>query len=105
MFQWWSYTVSHGQLLLRSTKASARASQIDVLFKNVTEVQLETTLYDLQVSQEDPEGSDPSPEGTAKTFIVNSRSGKGYIRAGAVFHIEGGADYHEESPLLVRFPP
>jgi hypothetical protein len=34
-FQWWAYTVSHGQLLLRRTKEPEHPTRADVLFKDV----------------------------------------------------------------------
>ncbi len=34
-FQLWAYTVSHGSLLLRSTKTDDEPTRVDVLFRNV----------------------------------------------------------------------
>ena len=49
-FQLWGYTVSHGQLLLRSTRSELRPTQIDVLFKNVGYIQLPVLLEDPEVT-------------------------------------------------------
>lgn len=35
-FQLWAHTVSHSQLLLRSTKGDGRATRVDVVFVNVS---------------------------------------------------------------------
>ena len=66
-FQMWAYTVGHGQLLLRSPKATDLPTRIDVLFKNVAAVCLPTILDGLIVSEptegektELPDACDPS---------------------------------------------
>jgi len=51
-FQLWRMTVSHGRVLLRSTKADGIATRIDVLFKNAR-----------AFAEDDGEYFDPSPLG------------------------------------------
>lgn len=102
-FQWWSYTVSHGQLLLRSPKSAERLTQVDVLFKDVAIVHLPTWIDRLEVLEGDsPQTLDLQGR---KYFVVRGRSSDGYVVAGAVFHDEGDHDYQEPSPLVPAFPP
>ena len=101
IFQWWSYTASHGQLLLRSTKSAERPTQVDVLFKNVSAVNLRTVMQDLELVETD---TDPENLVRAETpvrfFVVRSRGHQGFIVAGAVVRDEGDHEYYEQSPLL-----
>jgi hypothetical protein len=105
-FQLWSYTVSHGQLLLRSTPSAARATQIDVLFKGVSAISLSTNLDGLEVLHD--EGATlpttAEPQGGTKLFIVRGLEEEGYVVAGAVFHIEGLGSYWDSSPLIPGLP-
>lgn len=50
-FQAWRYSVSHGQLLLRSTKDENHGTQVDVLFKNVVFIQLPACFSGLRISE------------------------------------------------------
>lgn len=106
-FQWWSYDVSHGQLLLRSTPSSARSTQVDVLFKNVSSVSIPTTLDDLEVL--DGEGSHVptinGPVGGHNVFVIRASGVEGYVLAGAVFHREWQGKHSDPSPLVPTFPP
>ena len=107
-FQWWSYTASHGQLLLRSPPAVVGQTQVDVLFKNVSSVSLPTTLDDLEVVlAEGGAGVVPiiGPVGGRKLFVVRANAVAGYVVAGAVFHVEGPGSHSDPSPLLPPFPP
>jgi hypothetical protein len=102
-FQWWSYTVSHGQLLLRSTKSSLRPTQVDILFKDVSMVALSTSIEDVEVLEELVE-EEQSRE-NRKRFLVRGVGVDGYVVAGAVFHAEGDYSHWDSSPLVVKFPP
>jgi hypothetical protein len=106
-FQWWSYTVSHGQLLLRCPPSPTRATQVDVLFKNVSAVSLSTTLDDLEFV--DGEGSGlqtiVGPVGGRRLFIVHAKGMGGYVVAGTVLHREWHGTHSERSPLVPAFPP
>lgn len=50
-FQLWRYSVSHGELLLRSTKTADRPARIDMFFKGVTEIHLPKTANGLFVKE------------------------------------------------------
>lgn len=101
-FQWWSFTASHGQLLLRSTKSSDRPTQIDILFKNVSAATLRTVIDDLEVVETDRNakalvGGQVTP---GKVFLVRGRGYEGSVIAGNVTRAEGDHEYYEQSPLL-----
>lgn len=105
-FQWWSYTVSHGQLLLRCTPSVKRATQVDVLFKNVSSVSIPTTLEDLEVL--DGDETTPvmlGPVGGRNVFVVRAKGIDGYVVAGAVFHHEWPGTPSDPSPLMPSLPP
>ena len=51
-FQIWSYAVSHGELLVRSTKSGVRATQVDMLFSNVVHINLPAGFDDLTLRGE-----------------------------------------------------
>ena len=103
-FQLWGYTVSHGQLLLRSPKSDERPTQIDVLFKNVGFIQLPIALDGLEIHL-----SKPTRLGAARGILVGpsrqlyeliGRNAVGYVTAGTCVWNEGGHDYGERSPLV-----
>jgi hypothetical protein len=54
MVQVWSYTASHGQLLLRATKDRDNPTRVDVLFKGVGAMQLPSVMQSLTVREAEP---------------------------------------------------
>src|SRR5258705_11121016 len=106
-FQVWAYTVSHSQLLLRSTKSPSRQSQVDVLFKNVAALQTPTLFDDLAIF-EAPYLRGHGPNRIAsrsgddlRLYTLRGRDYEGYVVAGIVIWNEGDHEYDEPSPLLV----
>ncbi|MGO4549589.1 hypothetical protein AB4059_00575 [Lysobacter sp. 2RAF19] len=87
--------MSHGQLLIRSSKTKDRPTQIDILFKNVAAICIPTMFDGISIV------SNAVPEGLPR-FDVLTSSGSGYIVAGAVVVDESDLDYHNASPLLNR---
>ena len=105
-FQWWLYTVSHGQLLLRSTSSSRRPTQVDVLFKDVLAVELPTSIDDIEVLEaEMTEEPSRLRSSSRKRFLIRGSNVNGYVIAGAVFHVEGEQSHEDPSPLIPKFPP
>ena len=99
--------MGHGQLLLRSTKSPARATQVDVLFKDVVAIQLPSSLMDLEVLERDE--LEPYQQKTVdrkgrRVFDVRGRGIEGYVVAGAVFHDEGDHSHNSPSPLVPPVP-
>jgi hypothetical protein len=91
----WLYTVSHGQLLLRRPKTDKQPTRIDILFKDVVEINLRSYFLDLRVEEDDVERND----GRAKYLLIGS-NGTGWIVAGAVFWAEDSLEYDEPSSLM-----
>jgi hypothetical protein len=106
-FQWWLYTTSHGQLLLRHNKSAEHPTRIDVLFKNVAMVQLATVFDDLEVTEAAVDAV-PGLRGQLgaldlterKIYLVRGVNCNGYIVAGSVTWNEDKGEYHEPSKLL-----
>ena len=104
-FQLWSYTVSHSELLFRSTKSPEFRTRIDVLFKGVREFHLPTTLHGLSIT----EASDSdiqkicslrnslSLDGGEKLFTVQGSDFAGHITALRVACHEDEGEYDDPS--------
>lgn len=99
-FQVWSYTTSHGQLLLRRTKSNEYPTRIDVYFKNVAYMQLATVFDELHVTEATPE-SVPSLGALIladkKVYIVSGANSEGVVVAGTVLWNEDEGDYDDPS--------
>jgi hypothetical protein len=106
-FQLWSYTASHGQLLLRSPKAPNRPTRMDVLFTDVRSVELRTTLQNLIIEEANASEISERPIRPAETAetghkFYRLRSGDwiGCVVAGAVRWHEDSREYGESSTLM-----
>jgi hypothetical protein len=88
-FQVWAYTVSHGQLLLRSTQSDQDATRIEVLFKGVTRVDLPMSVDGLHVRR------------NGKEYAAQGDGWRGSIVALARFAIEDSGGYADPSSLYV----
>src|SRR4051794_23343253 len=93
-FQLWAYDVSHSCLLLRSTKTDACPTQLDVLFKNVTRIELPARVDDLEV---DDLGAGANG---IHRYRLTGTDAEGCIVAGAAAWLESDLDYDAPSPLL-----
>lgn len=109
-FQIWEYTVSHGQLLLRSTKANIHKTQIDVLFKNVVFIQLPARFQGLTISEiasDDPRAAAVSLGEFSllgqTIFLVEGDAWTGVVVAGAVYFLEDESTHNDQSKLLPDF--
>lgn len=105
-FQVWSYSVSHRELILRSTKSTDLATRIDVFFKGVDEVHLpmasngllieeisEATLGEFRGLRQTPFGKD------VKIFVIRGADFVGYVAALIALSHEDDGEYHEPSFL------
>jgi hypothetical protein len=104
-FQLWSYSVSHSELLFRSTKSTEFPTRIDVLLKGVKEFHLPTTSKGLSIT----EASDadiqrlctlrqsPSLGKDVKVFTVQGADFVGYVAALIVLCHEDEGEYHDPS--------
>jgi hypothetical protein len=111
IFQLWSYTVSHSELLFRSTKSPEFTTRIDVFFKGVSEFHLPTTSHGLSIA----EASDsvirkvcslrkslPLDHGR-KLFMVRGTDFVGYVAALLVACHEDEGEYHEPSFFAPKY--
>lgn len=104
-FQVWKYTVSHGQLLLRSTKSPDCSTRIDVLFKGVSEFHLPASFVGLSIT--DASDSEvrilctlrktPSLQKDVRVFKLQGKDFLGYVAALAVFCHEDEGEYYDPS--------
>jgi hypothetical protein len=105
-FKIWSYSVSHGDLLLRSAKSSDRSTQIDVLFKSVAAISLPAAFDNLQINEgrlgdfQIPLSLGDLSLSKHEVFRITGRDFVGYVIAGSFFCDEADLEYWEISPLL-----
>jgi hypothetical protein len=105
-FQLWSYSVSHSELLLRSTKSTGATTRIDVLFKNVGAICLQTIIDNLVVLE--VSAGDVSQRwrdisvGERRLFSVSGVGFSGYVVAGSLAWHEDELEYHEPSFFSTR---
>ena len=104
-FQLWSYTVSHSELLFRSTKSPEFRTRVDVFFKGVSEFHLPTTLHGISIT----EASDSdiqkicslrkslSLDSGEKLFMVQGSDFAGHVTALRVSCHEDEREYDEPS--------
>jgi hypothetical protein len=103
-FQMWSYIVSHSQLLLRSPKAPGLPTRIEVLFKDVSLIHLETSLDGLSICEVEWSSADlPVDISQVPTrhrlFRVATNAITGYVAAAAFFSSEDEKEYYDDSGL------
>lgn len=100
--EWWLYTVSHGQLLLRRPKNPTHPRRVDILFKDVAEAHIFAYFDNLRVLEILPEdeGFDIAPAGKRKIFRLAGDNAVGRIVAGAVICMEDDLEYDEPSSLI-----
>jgi hypothetical protein len=106
-FQMWSYTVGHGQLLLRRTPSATNKKLVDILFVDVKSISLPASIDELEVmvAEHAPPSTIIGSVGSRKVFIVRGTEVDGYVVAGAVFHREWQGTHSDPSPLNPPFPP
>jgi hypothetical protein len=106
-FQLWYYTVTHGQLLLRSVKSESDKTQVDLFFKNVKFVGVPVLLKSMRVMEIDPRTIDSdlwsrdlfsSVEG--RYFQLSGDGWKGLVVAGFFDWDESEKEHYEESSFL-----
>jgi len=110
-FQLWSYTVSHGELLFRSTKSPEFTTRIDVFFKGVSEFHLPTTSHGLS----NTEASDSEIQKVcslrkslslnhgSKLFMVQGSDFVGHVTALRVACHEDDGEYDEPSFFAPKY--
>jgi hypothetical protein len=111
-FQIWLYTVSHGQLLLRSNRSAERGTRVDILFKGVDAIQLPTVLQGLTMAKTPrPEALEISKKlgirlrDSADVFVLRGAHYVGFVIAGAAFVHEDEGQHYDPSYFASSFFP
>jgi hypothetical protein len=106
LFQAWSYSVGHGRLLFRRTKPEPGATQIDILFKDVSAMMLASRFENIEINE--LRAGDPRlpaqlvaiGDADSKAYQIIGNNFEGFVIAAAVFIDESDREYWETSPLL-----
>ena len=104
-FQIWKYTVSHSELLVRSTKSTEFSTRIDVFFKGVTEFHLPTIFTGLSVVEVSDAVAQklcilrqaPCLSGKVKIFKIQGNDFVGYVVALIALSHEDEGEYDAPS--------
>ena len=86
-FQVWKYTAGHAMLLLRSVKEVHEPTRIDVLFVDVTRIDMPTTLDGLRIDR------------TGDHFRLTGSDWSGSVEASNVAIAEDHGEYSDPSPF------
>jgi len=103
-FTVFDYSVSHGQLLLRSDKIKGYKENIDIIFYDTTFVQLFTMLYGVSISLADKKEiitynsvREYFSYDNKNLFEIESKGEKYYIAASFVRVFENQLEFNESS--------
>jgi len=107
VFEVWRYTVSHGQLLLRSNPNATCRTRIEVLFKPVVMMKLPTSMEGLAIRRPTEAEMVDIREDTGLTpgegrlfFVVEGTNYRGYVISGTMVTSEDELGYADPSGLL-----
>lgn len=107
LFQVWQYTVSHRQLLLRSTRDEAFPKRLEILFKAVDFMAVPPILDGLKITAcSPPEGelaAASAVAGSAIWYRLESRGTTAHVAAGAMVLGEDELEYDDPSALIEDF--
>ncbi len=106
-FQLWIYTVSHSQLLLRSTKDNKNDTRVDILFKPVSFIQIPHTVHGLSIREIDIQSARDLAlkmphQPSEKIFELTTPEGHFYIVAGSCTVHEDTGEYFEKSHFEIQ---
>lgn len=109
-FYIFSYTISHGLLLLRSDKTDRHSSRVDILFQDVIAIESRMKLDKLTISEEEPSflkgvRSNPAAimEPGHKVYSLKCDGWTGYVVGGIMRVHEDDKNLFEPSYLLTDF--
>ena len=92
-FRIWHYTVSYSQLLLRSINVEGSETRIDVLFSNVSMMNLPSSLEHLRIDRLEPS----DPQARAHEGVHQNRETSVYLLSGGEFYIYAThCEWHED---------
>lgn len=102
-FAIWKYSVSHGQLLLRSNPSEELSTRVEVMFKNTQFISISAMMYCLEIEELSSQ-EDQMPLQLCRTdqpwFRLISNNATGYVSAGAFAVSEDNLDLLAPSRLL-----
>jgi hypothetical protein len=106
MFQLWLYTVSHGQMLFRSTKSRLHNSRIDLFFKNVKLIDVPVFINSVVIDEvarcelsSDKTGGIPF-HAADRFFLIRAKERNGLVVAGFFDWIEDDGEHYEDSKFM-----
>lgn len=103
LFETWTYTVSHRQLLLRSNKTNALKTRVEILFTDVSFMLITPLFRGLQISLSDPSALEFASVGNKPLYQLETENFTGYVAAGSMSTHEDERGYEEPSTLLIAF--
>lgn len=102
VFQIWSYSVGHSQLLLRSNIDNNNDTRLEVLFKDVGFLSLPVLMNGLDIcdiGNDVPDGM-MAPDRIMTWYRISTTAFSGYVSAGSVAVNEDYLEYYDPSPLI-----
>ena len=106
-FSVYSYSVSHGRLLLRSGKSNKCATRIDILFHDVRGMEIRSWFDGIEITEESPKllenfASNPSIllELGNKVYSLKGVGWNGYVLGGILRTHEDDGEFFGPSSLL-----
>jgi hypothetical protein len=102
-----SYSASHGLLLLRSRKSNQHSTRVDILIEDVRAMEARSWFNGIEIEEVDPShlddrGGKPLEmmEPGNKAYSIRGNDWWGYINGGIARTHEDDGEFMEESKLL-----
>ena len=106
-FSLFSYTMSHGLLLLRSGRTNEQSARIDILFSDVRAMELRSWFTGIVILEVGPDHIANRPSNSGKMIEIGSRvyslkspEWEGFVVAGILTTCEDEGGLLARSPLL-----
>jgi hypothetical protein len=97
-FQMWLYSPSHSQLLLRSNKSETERTRIDLLFKGVDALNLNSLLDGVRVEKDESKDEASVAVKFGKTlYRLSGVEFNGFVVASSFSHMTDEGEYFEPS--------
>lgn len=97
-FQIWSYSASHSRLLVRSPRADADPTRVDIMFFGVARMELDTAMDGVSILEDLARAPDRHGE-QRRTYRVSSPANDGWVVAESVAVHEDSREWWERSAL------
>lgn len=101
----WRYTVSHRQLLLRSSKDNSYSTRLEVLFKDVAFIAVPPVMRGMMITKCGTTGDELAtllnfPQVSKPWYRIETDGFVGYVAAGSIVISEDDLGYEDPSSLL-----